>query len=529
MLLETIQLVATTKLGLGLGTGAALLLEVHGLLSHGLSLLEDGVDTSNHEEGHLGDLIVVTHEETREGLNGLIEIDVVTLHTGEDLSNLEGLGEELGDLAGTVDDKLILLAELINTEDSNNILELLVLGEHLDDILSDVVVIDGDDIGVHDTGGALQGVDGGVDTGLGDGTIEDGGGIEMGEGGGGGGIGDIIGRDVDGLDGGNGTLGGGGNTLLEHTKILSEGGLVTDGGGNTAEEGRHLRVGLGEAENVVNEEKHILALDITEVLGHGESGLGNTGTGTRGLVHLSVDQDALGLASKVNNLGLHHFEVEIGTLTSTLADTSEDGETTVTLGDVVNKLHNDDGLADTSTSEETNLTSLAVGENEINDLDTGGEDGILGSLIGELGGDGVDGHAHLLSDVATLVDGITEDVEDTSEGLATDGDGNLATSGDDLGLELKEIGGLHSNAAAGVGIQVLNDLEGERLVTAKVLNDVQGGEDRGDTLGEVDIDDGSDNLGDVTDTAGVLSGGAGGGGADASGANSGGVDAAKHY
>lgn len=201
----------------------------------------------------------------------------------------------------------------------------------------------------------------------------------------------------------------------------------------------------------------------------------------------------------------------------------------MTLGDVVNKLHNNDGLADTSTSEETNLTSLAVGENEINDLDTGGEDGILGSLIGELGGDGVDGHAHLLSDVATLIDGITEDVEDTSEGLATDGDGNLATSGDDLGLELKEIGSLHSNAAAGVGIQVLNDLEGERLVTAKVLNDVQGGEDRGDTLGEVDIDDGSDNLGDVTDTAGVLSGGAGGGGADASGANSGGVDAAKHY
>ena len=525
----TVQIAATANTHLRLGASAALLLEVHGLLSHGLSLLEDGVDTADHEEGHLGDLIVVTHEETGEGLDGLIKINVVTLHASEDLSNLEGLGEELGDLTGAINDELILLAELINTEHGNDILELLVLGEHLDDILSDVVVVDGDDIGVHNTGGALQGVDGGVDTGLSDGTIEHSGGIEVREGGGGGGIGDIIGRDVDGLDGGNGTLGGGGNTLLEHTKILSEGGLVTDGGGNTAEKGRHLGVSLGEAENVINEEEHILALDITEVLGHGEGGLGNTGTGTRGLVHLTVDQDALGLAGKVNDLGLHHLEVEIGTLTSTLTDTSEDGETTVTLGDVVNKLHNNDGLADTSTTEETNLTTLAVRENEINDLDTSGEDGILGGLVGELGGNGVNGHAHLLADVATLIDGITKNVEDATEGLAANGDGNLAASGDDLGLELEEIGGLHSNAAAGVGIQVLDDLEGEGLVTAEVLGDIEGGEDGGDTLGEVNIDDGSDNLGDVTNTAGVLGGGAGGGGTNADGADSGGVDAAEHY
>ena len=480
--------------------------EFGGFFGHLLGLFEDGVDTTNHVEGHFGDLIVVTHEETGEGVDGVVEFDEVTLHTSEDFGDLEGLGEELGDLAGTVDGELVFFGELINTKDGNNVLEFLVLGEHLDDILGDVVVVDGDDVGVHDTGGAFEGVDGGVDTGFGDGTIKDGGGVKVGEGGGGGRIGDIVGGDVDGLDGGNGTLGGGGNTFLEHTKIFGEGGLVTDGGGNTAEEGRDFGVGLGEAENVVNEEQDILAFDVTEVFGHGEGRLGDTGAGTRGFVHLTVDKDALGFAGKVDDLGLHHFEVQVGTFTGTFTDTSEDGETTVTLGDVVNEFHDNDGLADTSTTEETDLTTLAVGENEINDLDTGGENGVLGGLVSELGGDGVDGELGLLADGATLVDGFTEDVEDAAEGFATDGDGNLTTSGDDLGLELEEIGGLHGNAATGVGVQVLDDFEGEGFTTAEVIGDVEGGEDGGNTFVEVDVDDGTDDLGDVTDATLVGSG-----------------------
>ncbi len=498
---------------------AADAVELGGFFGHLLGLFEDGVDAADHVEGHFGDLIVVAHEEAGEGVDGVLEVDVVTLHAGEDLGDLEGLGEELGDLAGAVDGELVLLGELVDTKDGNDILELLVLGEHLDDVLGDVVVVDGDDVGVHDTGGALEGVDGGVDTGLGDGTIEDGGGVEVGEGGGGRGIGDIIGGDVDGLDGGDGTLVGGGNALLEHTEIFGEGGLVTDGGGNAAEEGGHLGVGLGEAEDVVDEEQDILAFDVTEVLGHGEGGLGDAGAGARGLVHLTVDEHALGLAGKIDDLGLHHFEVQVGTFTGALADTGEDGETTVALGDVVDELHDDDGLADTGTAEQTDLTTLAVGENEVDDLDTGGEDGVLGGLVAELGGDGVDGELGLLADGAALIDGLTEDVEDAAEGFAADGDGNLATGGDDLGLELEEVGGLHGNAAAGVGVQVLDDLEGEGLIAAEVLGDVEGGEDGRDTFVEVDIDDGTDDLGDVADATLVVGGGGGRARAETDGAD----------
>jgi hypothetical protein len=62
--------------------------------------------------------------------------------------------------------------------------------------------------------------------------------------------------------------------------------------------------------------------------------------------------------------------VQIVTLTGTLADTGEDGVTTVGLGDVVDELLDEHGLADTGTAEETNLSTTGVGGEEIDDLDT---------------------------------------------------------------------------------------------------------------------------------------------------------------
>ena len=75
-----------------------------------------------------------------------------------------------------------------------------------------------DDVGVHDTGGGVEGIDGGVDAQLGDGSGQDGGGVQVSEGGGGGGIGQVVSGHVDGLHGGDGTLLGGGDSLLARSK-----------------------------------------------------------------------------------------------------------------------------------------------------------------------------------------------------------------------------------------------------------------------------------------------------------------------
>ena len=79
----------------------------------------------------------------------------------------------------------------------------------------------------------------------------------------------------------------------------------------------------------------ILTLLVTEVLGDGETSKSDTSASPWGLVHLTEHQRHLGLAIKLDNRGLLHFVVQIVTLASSLADTSEDGETTVSLGDVV--------------------------------------------------------------------------------------------------------------------------------------------------------------------------------------------------
>lgn len=159
----------------------------------------------------------------------------------------------------------------------------------------------------------------------------------MGEGGGRSRISQIISWDVDGLDGSNGSLLGGGNTFLHLSHVDGESWLVTDGRWDTTEKSGHLGTGLGETENVVNEEQHILSFLVTEVLSDGKTGKSDTSTGSWGLVHLSEDEGDLGVTIELNDLGLLHFVVQIVTLTSTLTNTSEDRVTSVSLGNVVLK------------------------------------------------------------------------------------------------------------------------------------------------------------------------------------------------
>merc|ERR1712210_369467 len=63
-------------------------------------------------------------------------------------------------------------------------------------------------------------------------------------------------------------------------------------------------------------------------------------TRARGLVHLSVHQGDLGgLVLEGDDTTLNHLVVQIVALPGPLADTSEHRETTVSLGNVVDQLH----------------------------------------------------------------------------------------------------------------------------------------------------------------------------------------------
>ena len=68
------------------------------------------------------------------------------------MSHLEGLREEPLDLPGPGDGELVLLRELVHTQNGDDVLQGLVVLEDLLDATRDLVVVLADDVGVHDPG-----------------------------------------------------------------------------------------------------------------------------------------------------------------------------------------------------------------------------------------------------------------------------------------------------------------------------------------------------------------------------------------
>jgi len=316
----------------------------------------------------------------------------------------------------------------------------------------------------------------------------------VGEGGGGGGVRQVIGRHVDGLHGSDGALLGGGNAFLQGTQVSGQGGLVTDGGGHAAQQGRHLRAGLREAEDVVHEEEHILPSLVTEVLRHGQPGEADAGAGSRGFVHLSVDQRGLGFAIQFDDATLNHLVVQVVTLAGALADAGEDGETAVGLGDVVDELHNEHGLANTGTAEQADLTTLGVGRQQVHDLDARYQHLGLCGLLGEGGGVSVNRPLGGGFDGSALIDGVAHHVHDAAEGLGAHGDRDGSTQvGHGLAAH-QTVGGVEGNATHHVVTQMLGNLERAAGLTLLHLQAVHNAGQI--AVLEDNIQDGTHDLGD---------------------------------
>ena len=114
--------------------------------------------------------------------------------------------------------------------------------------------------------------------------------VEMGERGGGRRIGQVVGRHVDRLHRGDRALLGRGDALLQRAHVGRQRRLIAHRRGDAAEQRRHFRARLGEAEDVVDEEQHVLAFLVAEVFGDGQARQADAGARARRLVHLAVDQ-----------------------------------------------------------------------------------------------------------------------------------------------------------------------------------------------------------------------------------------------
>ena len=168
------------------------------------------------------------------------------------------------------------------------------------------------------------------------------------------------------------------------------------------------------------------------------------------------------------------------------------------LGDVVDELLNEHSLTDTSTTEETDLSTTGVGSEEIDDLDTGLEDLSSSGLLNERRRLAVNGEELVALDGTTLVNGLTNDVHDTTERAFADRDLNGGTSVDDLLATDKTLGTVHGNGTDGVLAKVSRDLEDE--TAAMEVLDLERVENGREVLRlELNIDDGTNDSLDLAD------------------------------
>ena len=118
----------------------------------------------------------------------------------------------------------------------------------------------------------------------------------------------------------------------------------------------------------------------------------------------------------VDDARLLELQPEVVALARALAHPREHGDAAVLLGEVVDELLDDDGLAHARAAEEADLAAAQVGLDEVDDLDAGLEHLELGRLVLEGGGGAVDGVALLGLDRAQLVHGLADHVQHAAEG-----------------------------------------------------------------------------------------------------------------
>mmetsp|Transcript_15176 Transcript_15176/g.40268 ORF Transcript_15176/g.40268 Transcript_15176/m.40268 type:complete len:554 (+) Transcript_15176:227-1888(+) len=458
-------------------------------------LVLDVAHAADHVEGGLRDVVAVAREHLLEVVEHLLDVHEGARGAREDLGHEERLRQEALHLAGAGHGELVLLGELVHAQDGDDVLERLVVLEDLLRAARNVVVTLADDGRVKHAGRRVQGIDRGVDAELGDRAREHRGGVQVREGGGRGRVRQVVGRHVHGLHGGDRALLRRGNALLQGRQVSGQGRLVADGARDTAEQGGHLGAGLREAEDVVDEQQHVLALLVTEILGDREAGQGHAGARARRLVHLAVHQGGLGARHLVllDHAARHHLVVQVVALASALADAGEDAVTTVLQGDVVDELHDNHGLADARAAEEADLASLGVRRQKVDDLDTGLELLSRGVHLRESGRGTVDRVELLGLDGAELVDGLANDVDDAAQsGLADRHRDGRAGVHHRLPAG-QAVRAVHRDRAHNVLSQVLGDLQHEAVLEALHLERLQ---DRRQGALELHVDDGADDLRD---------------------------------
>ena len=312
-------------------------------------------------------------------------------------------------------------------------------------------------------------------------------------------VGQIVRRNVHRLERRDRSFLRGGDAFLQGAHLGGQRRLISDGAGGAAEQRRHLGAGLGEPEDVVDEEEHVLVLLVAEILRDREPGKGDAKTGAGRLVHLAVDERNLRRAQVllVDDAGLRHFVVQVVAFTRAFADAGEDRHTAVQLRDVVDQLHDHHRLPDAGAAERTNLAALQEGADQVDHLDAGGEHLRRGRLVHQRRRRTVNRIVLLGLDRPALVDRRSGHVEDPAHHARADGHADRRAGVLDLEATLEALGGGHGDGAHPPIAEMLLDLQRQsgRLILDPIINR-QGVGNRRKRSRKGDVHHGSDDLND---------------------------------
>src|SRR5690625_728596 len=292
------------------------------LLSQLLVRCFDVVQATQAVEGLLWVVVEFAVANALESVDGICQRYVRAWQTGELLCDEEVLAQEALNATCALNGDLVLFGQLVHTQNRDNILQFLVLLQNVDHALGNSVVTLTDDAWLENTRSRRQWVHSWVDTLGSNRTVKLGGCIQVSEGGRWSWVGVVIGRNVNGLQRSNRLTLSRGNTLLENTHLISQGWLVAHGGRHTAQKGRNLRTSLGETEDVVDEQQHVLVLNIAEVLRHGQAGQSHAHTNSWWFVHLAEHEGGV-----LQFDHFFHFQEQFVAISCTLDNTREPGGT----------------------------------------------------------------------------------------------------------------------------------------------------------------------------------------------------------
>ena len=273
--------------------------------------------------------------------------------------------------------------------------------------------------------------------------------------------------------------------LLQLAHLRRQRRLVADGARHAAEQRRHFGARLREAEDVVDEQQHVVAL-VAEVLRHRQAGQADAQPGARRLVHLAVHERDL-----VEHLRLLHLEQEVVALARALADAGEHGVTAVLTRDVVDQLLDQHRLAETGAAEEADLAAADERREQVDHLDARLEDLDLRRQLRELRRLAMDRPALDVRRRRLLVDRLADDVPDAPERLLAHRHGDRPTGIAHLEPAREPVGRVHRDGADAIVTEVLLHLRDQRALLLSVTGrdvDAEGGIDLRQALREDDVD-----------------------------------------